>query len=129
MRGARTIVSLIGVALTALGAAAQDNANTGLECWGLATGDAVASSSWPAKATKVDCSATDTQGVANKTAANTTSWQETSAGFAVTTASTAASDSKFCVQVRISDATVEPANNSQLFRQRRSLVLLVSGSG
>ena len=122
MRGARTIVSLIGVALTALGAAAQDNANTGLECWGLATGDAVASSSWPAKATKVDCSATDTLGVANKTAANTTSYQETSAEFA-------ASNSKFCVQVRISDATVEPANNSQLFRQRRSLVLLASGSG
>ena len=105
MRVSWTIVSLIGVALTALGAAAQNNANTGLECWGLATGDAVASSSWPAKATKVDCSATDTLGVANKTAANTTSWQETSAGFAVTTASTAASDSKFCVQVRISDAT------------------------
>ena len=126
MRVPRTIVSLIGVALTALGAAAQNNANTGLECWGLATGDAVASSSWPAEATKVDCSATDTLGVANKTAANTTSYQETSAGFAVKTASTAASDSKFCVQVRISD---QPANNSQLFRQRRSLVLLVSGSG
>ena len=101
----RTIVSLIGLALTALGVAAQDNANTGLECWGLAIGDAVASSSWPAKATKMDCIATDPAGVANKTAGNTTSWQETSAGFAATSASTAASDSKFCVQVRISAAT------------------------